>query len=304
MGRRPATCERQVISNPAGGLVKTLHWWPATAHRTHARDLLGRGLEIAPLAERWTECAGGTVYSRTNAHPPRPDAADVTLVHGMVVSSRYMVPTAERLAPFCRVHAVDLPGYGKSYKPPGTLSLPELADALADWMSAMRMERAHLVGNSFGCQIIAEFAVRHPTRVQRLVLQGPTVDPRGRTLPRQLFRLFRNSFHESSELAGITRHDYQVAGWQRALQTLRIVLADRIEEKLPRIQAPALVVRGTMDPLVPRRWADEVVSLLTQGRLAEVEGAPHTMNFSMPDEFVRAILPFLGLADRLPHGRG
>src|SRR5437763_13467335 len=90
----------------------------------------------------------------------------------MVISSRYMVPTAERLAPICNVYAVDLPGYGNSYKPAKTLSLSELADALAEWMNAARISRADRVGNSFGCQIIAEFAVRHPERIDRLVLQA------------------------------------------------------------------------------------------------------------------------------------
>src|SRR3982751_3131372 len=108
----------------------------------------------------------------------------VILVHGMVISSRYMVPTAERLAPLCDVYAVDLPGYGKSAKPARVLSLAELADALAAWMKAAGLEKAHLVGNSFGCQIIVEFALRHPARVNRIVLQGPTVDPEARSLPK------------------------------------------------------------------------------------------------------------------------
>ena len=124
------------------------------------------------LSDLWIDTDGGTVYARAASHPPRDARPIVILVHGMVISSRYMVPTAERLAPICNVYAVDLPGYGKSYKPAKTLSLSELADALAEWMDAARISRADLVGNSFGCQIIAEFAVRHPERIDRLVLQA------------------------------------------------------------------------------------------------------------------------------------
>jgi len=93
----------------------------------------------------------------------------------MVISSRYMVPTALELTPLCPVYAVDLPCYGDSVKPHSILDLPELADALAAWMDAMRFPAAHLVANSFGCQVLAEFVLRHAHRMDRLVFQGPTV---------------------------------------------------------------------------------------------------------------------------------
>ncbi|MGQ0751733.1 MAG: alpha/beta fold hydrolase [Betaproteobacteria bacterium] len=219
----------------------------------------------------------------------------VILVHGVVISSRYMLPTAERLAPLCRVFAVDLPGYGKSFKPTVTLSIPELADALADWMNAIGIEKGHLVGNSFGCQIIAEFAVRYPNRVDRLVLQGPTVDPEARTFARQLARLWINSRREAPHLGHITRQDYMAAGLRRACATIKLALRDRIEERLPRVIAPTLVVRGTEDPLVPHAWAKRAASLLPHGTLHEIPHVAHTINYTAPRAFVRAIAPFLGL---------
>jgi pimeloyl-ACP methyl ester carboxylesterase len=96
------------------------------------------------------------------------------------------VPTAVALAPLCTVAAIDLPGYGDSAKPRAFLRIDGLADALVAWMDALRLESAHWIGNSFGCQILADLALRHPDRVNRLVLQGPTVDPQARTLRQQL----------------------------------------------------------------------------------------------------------------------
>jgi pimeloyl-ACP methyl ester carboxylesterase len=49
-------------------------------------------------------------------------------------------------------------------------------------MREIGLERAALVGNSFGCQIIADVAVRYPERVGRAVLQGLTTNPRARTV--------------------------------------------------------------------------------------------------------------------------
>ena len=250
------------------------------------------------LRDLWTPSAAGTFYARTGGPALAGDVLPVVLVHGMVVSSRYMVPTAERLAALCKVYAVDLPGYGKSYKPARMLSLPELADALAHWMELVGIANGHLVGNSFGCQIIAEFAVRYPRRVGRLVLQGPTVDPEARSLAQQLFRLFVNSRREPLSLGSITFHDYRVAGLRRAWATMKLVLQDRIEDKLPKIQAPTLIVRGTRDPLVPRAWAERMLRLLPHGTLHEIPGAPHTINYAAPDEFVRVIAAFLELAKR------
>jgi 2-hydroxy-6-oxonona-2,4-dienedioate hydrolase len=82
---------------------------------------------------------------------------------------------------------------------------------------------------------------------------------------------------------------------RRAWRTLKLVIADKIEEKLPRIQAPTLVVRGAKDPVVPQRWAEEVARLLPKGQLIVIPGCPHTLNYSAPLEFVRVMRLFLQL---------
>jgi pimeloyl-ACP methyl ester carboxylesterase len=70
-------------------------------------------------------------------------------------------------------------------------------------------------------------------------------------------------------------------------------IADRIEDKLPRVQSPALVVIGTLDGFTPVSWAEELAGLLPHGRLAVVEGAPHTLNYSRPAELARLALPLI-----------
>ena len=217
----------------------------------------------------------------------------VVLVHGLVVSSRYMVPTAERLAPNCRVFAPDLPGFGRSEKPPRVLDVAGLSDALSAWMGEVGLERAALVGNSFGCQIIADLAVRHPGRVERAVLQGPTMDPLGRSVPRQVGRFLIDAPREPLSLVPIELLDYLSAGTRRAWRTFRYALEDRIEEKLPHMRVPTLVVRGSRDPIAPQRWAEEATRLLPMGRLVVIPGSAHAMNYSSPLELTRVILPFL-----------
>src|SRR5437660_2377130 len=102
-----------------------------------------RGSKGITLRRVWTDTLIGRIHARVGGEAL--DGPPVVLVHGMVISSRYMVPTALELAPLCPVYAVDLPGYGDSVKPHAILGLPELADALAAWMDAMRFRAAHLV---------------------------------------------------------------------------------------------------------------------------------------------------------------
>ena len=70
-------------------------------------------------------------------------------------------------------------------------------------------------------------------------------------------------------------------------------MEDRIEDNLPRVEMPALVVRGSRDPICPQRWAEEVAGLLPRGRLVVVPGAAHTLNFGTPTEFAGLIRGFL-----------
>lgn len=235
---------------------------------------------------------GCAIHARSWAGPSGVGTPTVVLVHGLVVSSRYMVPVGERLSARCRVYAPDLPGFGQSDKPPQALGVPALADALARWMSATGIDRAALVGNSFGCQVIADLAVRCPERVERLVLVGPTVDPRARSGFGQAVRWLAEA-RRDIRMAPILLADYCRAGPRRALATFRVMLADRIERNLPLIHAPALVVRGRRDRIVPEAWAEQAASLLPRGRLIVVPGAGHAMNFHAPLELARVTLPFL-----------
>src|SRR5215213_12031128 len=114
------------------------------------------------LKSSWTMVNGLSMYARFSVEPRLESRPAVVLVHGLVVSSRYMIPVAERLASYYRVYAPDLPGFGKSAKPPRALDMPELADFLDAWMQAISLESAVLIGNSMGCQVIAHLAVRHP----------------------------------------------------------------------------------------------------------------------------------------------
>jgi 2-hydroxy-6-oxonona-2,4-dienedioate hydrolase len=114
---------------------------------------------------------------RRVAPGPSGAAGAIVLVHGVIVSSRYLLPAAVELARDFPVVVLDLPGYGLSAAPPAPPTLATLADAAIGCARASGHDRVTLVGKSFGAQVAVAAAVRHPERVERLLLVGPTVDP-------------------------------------------------------------------------------------------------------------------------------
>lgn len=200
-------------------------------------------------------------------------------MHGIGASSRYLMPLARRLAERNRVYAPDFPGFGRSAKPRGALALPELAGVLDEWMGHLSLGSAVMVGNSFGCQIVAELALRHPARLEAAAFLGPTIDRRARNVWSQAGRVVATAVREPLGLARPLLADYLQAGVVRPLQTLRYALDDPLEAKLPHVDVPVLVVRGDGDAIVPQSWAEEVARLLPLGELVVVPGGAHVLNY-------------------------
>jgi pimeloyl-ACP methyl ester carboxylesterase len=248
------------------------------------------------LDQRVRQVWGRRVFERYAENPGAPVAV---LVHGVGVSGRYWLPTAGRLAERCSVYVPDLLGFGRSGRLPGRPTVRRLADLLEAWLDAAGHDRPDVVAaNSFGCQFAVDLAAREPERVARLVLVGPTVDRRARSLPRQLGRLALDVTREPPALAAVQAVDYTLHVAKSGVAAFAEMLRDPIEASLPRVQAPTLVVRGGRDPVVPRAWAEEVAAALPRGRLVEVAGAPHAVNFAAPDALTGLILGLLGLRER------
>lgn len=250
------------------------------------------------LYDLYTPLGEITMYARTSSVPGAdalfpPTRPTFVLIHGLLISSRYMIPTAERLGVNYPVLVPDLPGFGKSSDPRHVMTLAELADALVQWMDQLNLERPIFLGNSLGCQVLTDLALRYPARVDRLILTGPTLDPHARTLLRQFLRLLADWPRERLSLSFPLLLDIFAGGPLRALQTFRYALRDPIRQKLPQIQAPTLVVRGSRDPIATQQWAEEAVRLLPNGRLVVIPGAPHAVNYSAPDALVEVVRTFV-----------
>jgi pimeloyl-ACP methyl ester carboxylesterase len=230
-----------------------------------------------PLTSRCDIVGGRQMFSRAGGEGP-----PVVLVHGYGVSSAYLLPLARALADRCAVYVPDLPGHGRSDDSEAAPTIESHATALGEWLDVLGLERPAFVGNSMGCQVVTELAVQRPERVGPILLSGPTVDPRRRSTRRQAFGALRDSIHEPVRLAGLAARDGIGLKYGHLRAAARSVLADRIEDRLPSIRQPAIVLHGERDGFVSRDWAEEVARLLPSGRLVVVPDEPHAVPFTRP----------------------
>ncbi len=211
------------------------------------------------------------------------DGPPVVLVHGFGISGEYMLPLARRLASSFTTLVPDLPGQGKSSPLRGPWSIGVMADALGQWLDAMDVQEPIVVANSLGCQIVTELAVRRPEQLGPLVLVGPTVDPARRGGRHQLFDVLRNSRHEPFSLWAQVARDGASTDVRPLLGAARAALEDRIEDRLPLIEQPTVVVHGSDDGFVSLEWAERAAALLPHGRLVVLESEAHAAHYTRPD---------------------
>lgn len=236
----------------------------------------------------WTDVGGSRMHAVVGGHGP-----PVVLVHGYGVSGAYMLPLARRLVRFASVFVPDLPGQGKSDRNGCGCGIGDFADVLGEWVAAFDLVRPAFVANSFGCQIVTELAVRQPNRVGPMVLVGPTVDPARRSAPHQIAGALRDAKREPFSLIGVASRDNAAAGLRHLLPTARSALADRIEDRLPKLEQQVVVVFGENDGFIGHEWAERAAALLPRGRLVAVPGEPHAVHYTRPElvaDIVRGLL--------------
>jgi pimeloyl-ACP methyl ester carboxylesterase len=251
----------------------------------------------------------------------------VLLLHGLGATKGSFLPTVAALADSYRTIALDLPGFGDSYKPLGVpYHAPFFAHAVLELMDALGLGWAHVIGNSMGGRIALELGLRHADRVGRLVLLAPSLAWRRARPWAPLVRL--SSPHLGLVqitprwvVEGLVHRIIPVAeqSWVRAGvdEFLRAYLTPRgrvafyaaarqiyLEEphgskgfwtRLAGLAPPALFVWGKHDGLVPIGFAAHVRSTLPSARHLELE-CGHVPQIERPAETHAAVAAFLGSA--------
>ncbi|MBC8140224.1 MAG: alpha/beta hydrolase [Armatimonadetes bacterium] len=237
--------------------------------------------------------------------PPEPDpeapaplSLPILFIHGLGCTGLVWEPTLKEIAKrglCCPSLAPDMPGYGRSEGAPNlrALNIHELADWLARFLDAEKIDRVHVVGNSLGCQVGMAFAARHPHRVGGMVLQGATTGTRHVSPAKYVTGIVVDTFNEPVlycvRLAGM----YLQMGLPRYLQTVGFMMNDDAFAVADKIRAPTLVIRGGKDGIVADNVARLLAASLPDALYVPLNDAAHAIEFNDADEFVPAMIHFL-----------
>ncbi len=219
------------------------------------------------------------------------DAPPMVHVHGFAISGTYLMPTAELLTDSFRVYIPDLPGFGRSPKPPKQMSVEALGTALNHFMDAVGLESAVLVGNSLGCAIICELIDEAPAKVSKAVLVALAGGQHNQPLVKGLGQMARDGLHEPLRLLPVVTPDYLRFGFIRAWKLFGWMTRFPAYERFTAMKLPVLVVIGSEDPLRPPwKRISQVMADLPHGlSMVVFQGAAHAINFTHPDELAHCI---------------
>ena len=194
----------------------------------------------------------------------------VVLVHGFGASADSWNRFAARLTKRYRVIAPDLPGWGASTRlETESYSYPKQVERLHQFLAQLGLRRVHLVGHSMGGFIASAYAAQYPDQIITLTLMAPhgVVEPQPSDLalsvakgdnwlvadsPQAFNRLLNNVFAKRPYIPGPVLRYLAKRTIQGSAKSAKIFAEMQtndppLEERLPRIKAPTLVIWGDQD---------------------------------------------------------
>jgi pimeloyl-ACP methyl ester carboxylesterase len=216
----------------------------------------------------------------------------IVLVHGLSESTRLWYRNLPALAERYRVYLVDLPGFGAMRKFHRLFTLEGSAPWLDQWMEAVGIETASLVGHSMGGYVCMSLAALRPEKIKRLVLVDSIGIPPHHTVGQLVYPALKSIIRTTPSFWFCINYDYLRAGPAMVLKAARQIVALDATSLISSLRVPALIVWGEDDDLVPLSAGRQLHQLLAGSRLLILPGN-HFCMFEHPGEFNSALCTFL-----------
>jgi pimeloyl-ACP methyl ester carboxylesterase len=236
--------------------------------------------------------------------------APVVFLHGWPDSWFSFSRVLPLLPNTLRALAVDQRGFGDSDRPESGYAITDLGGDVIAFLDALQVERATLVGHSFGSFVARQAAIAHPERVNALVLIGTgfaasntvTRDLQStlRDLPDPIPVEFARSFQASTAYRPLPPDFFEriIAESLKLPPRLWRLAIDRLveyddTERVGRIEAPTCLLWGDQDALFSRMDQNRFMAALPAARLIVYEQTGHCPNWEQPDRVAADIVALI-----------
>jgi pimeloyl-ACP methyl ester carboxylesterase len=233
------------------------------------------------------------------------DRPPVLLIHGAGGTHLSWPPQLRRLNGQ-RVYTLDLPGHGKS-EGVGRQDITEYAISVYEFMKALRLSSAVVVGFSMGSAIALSLALKYRKRVLGLGLVGS--GGKMRVAPSTL-ELASNESSFLPAVEAIIENSYssdvdprikelaveQMQETRQAVLYSDLVACDTFDvmERVDKISVPTLLVCGSADRMMPPNRSEYLRDQIEGAQLHILEGAGHMVMIERPDEVAGLLTEFIG----------
>jgi pimeloyl-ACP methyl ester carboxylesterase len=212
----------------------------------------------------------------------------IVILHGWGHSLESLRPMAQHLAHLATVYLVDLPGFGKSPMPEEVWDTFQYAERIIAFLDSQGIEKADILGHSFGGKIALCLAIRHPERIRKLIVMNASGLQRKRSRREQCrfhtIRLLGKCIKFIDKMTGtknFQRHfiprfgstDYKQAGVMRPI--LVKTVNDDLSKQIGQIRAPTLILWGDQDRETPMEIAERIHSQIPHSQLYIFPGKGH-----------------------------
>jgi len=204
--------------------------------------------------------------------------------------------------------ALDLPGHGRSSGVEGLRTVADYAAFTLAFLDAVRLDSIIIAGHSMGGAIAMELAMRHPTRVEALLLIATAAQfniPKDRIETWRAVTMgrasqpFNNDGYSPKTIA--SKPEIIREGWGEQIQTdPRVRWGDLVacsqvdlRDRISRLENPTLILAGADDSITPTAEAEFLRSRIKGARLEVVSDAGHRLTTERPDLTNAAIEKFL-----------
>lgn len=202
------------------------------------------------------------------------------LLHGNGEDHTYFVHQIEYFSKTRHVIAVDTRGHGQSPRGSSLFTIEQFADDLLAFMNEHQIKKADILGFSDGGNIALTFALKHQDRINKLILNGANLFPKGVKALVQIPVVI--GYHLAKLLGGIEKAE---------LLGLMVNEPNFSATELRTLTVPTLVIAGTKD-MIKTSHTELIAASIPNSKLCMIDG-DHFIANKKPVQFNHAVNKFL-----------